>query len=760
MFQPIEFAEKFINQTNESIFLTGKAGTGKTTFLRAIVQSTFKKTVIVAPTGIAALNAGGVTIHSFFQLPFSGFIPEFGDAMLIEGTTKFETKKTLLRHFRLNSKRKKLMRSIDLLIIDEVSMLRADLLDAIDWTLRNVRGNNDPFGGVQVLFIGDLFQLPPVIKNEEWATLNRYYAGVHFFNAHVIQERPPLYIELTTIFRQQNATFIEILNNLRNNHLTETDIAVLNEHVNPNFSPKPDEGYITLTTHNYKADEMNSAELKKIQGKSHIFKAEIQGDFPKHIYPLDTDLELKIGTQIMFIKNDLSAEKRFYNGKMAIITEIDVDEISVECIEDNLSLKLDKYEWENIQFETDENTGEIDEKVIGTFVQYPVKLAWAITVHKSQGLTFEKAILDVSQVFAAGQAYVALSRLRSLDGLILLNPMRLNGLKTDKQIVQYASQIELMDRLPNQLEGATNRYLHTLLQSTFDWVVIASKWSSHLTTYKEQSSKTEKAKNHSWMTHQTQQLQQTLEPARKFRLQLQNLFAQQRPDSKQIIVRLDAAFSYFFPILDSIYYSLLKKIAELNRIKKTKSYVDELMELEEDLLSMILDLQKSILVSRKIILGESIKKQDVLNSEISNYKQSRINKLKLESSVSADIFQEKTNLDTSVFETKKSRKKVSETKEKKPSTYEQTLELIESGKSIQEIASLRQFTVTTIYNHIEKLIIQEKLVLESFVSAEKIDYMKKTIQLDKKLSLGELKEQVGDAVSWEELKLFRASYGA
>jgi len=431
---------QFINQTQRSVFLTGKAGTGKTTLLRQIIQTTHKNTVVVAPTGIAALNAGGVTIHSMFQLPFSGFIPEYIPSSSISDYQKFETKNTLVKHLRMSGQKKSVMLNMELLIIDEVSMLRADLLDAIDFTLRKIRRKDFPFGGVQVLFIGDLLQLPPVVKNEEWRVLRNYYRGIFFFNAKVIQESPPLYIELTKIFRQSDERFISVLNNLRNNMISSQDMMILNDFVNPKFDIKSNKGYITLTTHNAKADEINAASLDEIKEKCFRFKPEIVGDFPEKIYPVEEILQLKVGAQIMFIKNDLSPEKNYFNGKMGFVKSLSECEIIIHFPEENKIIEVEKYEWKNIRYSVNENTKEIDEEVLGSFVHFPIKLAWAITVHKSQGLTFEKAVLDVSQVFLPGQAYVALSRLRSLDGLILLKPIQMNGISNDQEVMQYAEK--------------------------------------------------------------------------------------------------------------------------------------------------------------------------------------------------------------------------------------------------------------------------------------------------------------------------------
>ncbi|MBP7182924.1 MAG: AAA family ATPase, partial [Flavobacterium sp.] len=392
---------RFINQTHRSVFLTGKAGTGKTTLLREIIQTTHKNTVVVAPTGIAALNAGGVTIHSMFQLPFGGFIPDNSSPQFSENT-KFETKATLRRHFKMSGLKKSVIRNMELLIIDEVSMLRADLLDAMDYMMQTIRKKNIAFGGVQVLYIGDLLQLPPVIRDEEWRTLKTYYKGKFFFHSHVVQQNPPLYIELSKIFRQTDDTFISVLNNLRNNEISQQDIQTLNQYVKPDFDLKTNKGFITLTTHNNKADTMNAQALEDLDGKLATYKPEITGDFPEKIFPVEEQLQLKVGAQIMFVKNDLSFDKHYFNGKMGVIKSLSSQEILVHFPEENKTIEVEKYEWQNIRYKVDETTKEIEEEVLGSFVHYPIKLAWAITVHKSQGLTFDKAALDVSQVFLPG----------------------------------------------------------------------------------------------------------------------------------------------------------------------------------------------------------------------------------------------------------------------------------------------------------------------------------------------------------------------
>lgn len=418
---PAEIAAKFVNYTSKHVFLTGKAGTGKTTFLRKLIKLTHKKALIVAPTGIAAINASGVTIHSLFQLPFGSFFPDAAGGLINENINfNFNTPKTLVKHLNMQGNKRRMLQELELLVIDEVSMLRADMLDAIDFALRYVRRNrNLPFGGVQLLFIGDLHQLPPVVKNDEWRIMAKFYKSIYFFDALALQDNPPVYIELDKIYRQDDSVFIDLLNNLRNNKITTEDTALLRQHFKQDFKPAADENYITLTTHNNKADSINRERLAQLKSKSYFFEAKIQGEFNEYAYPNDKSLELKVGAQVMFIKNDMTAEKRYYNGKIGVVHHIEKDIIEIELPEDRTVIEISRYTWENVKYKLDEASNEIKENVAGSFIQYPIKLAWAITVHKSQGLTFDKAIIDVGDAFAPGQAYVALSRLRSLKGLVL-----------------------------------------------------------------------------------------------------------------------------------------------------------------------------------------------------------------------------------------------------------------------------------------------------------------------------------------------------
>lgn len=749
-----EFTQQFINQTNRSVFLTGKAGTGKTTLLQKIVRSTHKQTVIVAPTGIAALNAGGVTIHSFFQLPFGGFIPDFSSEAQFTSYVKLENKSSLMRHFKMNESRRAIMRNLELLIVDEVSMLRADILDAMDWTLRNVRKINQPFGGVQVLFVGDLLQLPPVMKPQEWQFLQNYYQGVFFFHALVIKEAPPVYMELDKVYRQADQTFLRILNNLRNNAISEKDVETLNSHVQPDFKAIEHDDYITLTTHNADADKINREALETLQEEKRIYQAEVTGNFPEHMYPIEATMELKVGAQVMFIKNDLSPEKEFYNGKMGKVVGLEKEEIKVFFQQERKTISVDKYEWNNIQYTLNKATGEVEEEVLGTFVHYPLKLAWAITVHKSQGLTFEKAVIDVSKVFVPGQSYVALSRLRSLEGLVLLNPIQTQGLSVDAGVAKFTKENDATaSDLEKSLEMATLDYLKTILLRAFDWVELMNTWQAHEKSYTHAGSKSLKGKNHSWVAQQVQKMSGTMEPARKFRNQLLRLFQEEKVDLEHLYDRVEKAYTYFFKILDSVLYSNLKKMAELQQMRNTKQYNEELEELDHLMTEQLLMIKKARKLMELVANGVEFDKDKILSTDLLNYKVTKIEMVKNEMRVSNSSF----DFDSDFIQIKTKQTKKKEKAKKKVSTYEVTLDLLNQGKSIPEIAKIRQLSIGTISSHCVRLIKNEKLELSDVMETEKINALHALFDEYEGGSLTPIKESAGDIYSWDEIKLFQAS---
>lgn len=743
---------RFINQTRRSVFLTGKAGTGKTTLLKEIIRSTYKNTVVVAPTGIAALNAGGVTIHSMFQLPLAGFIPASNVSPQFSLNVKFETRDSLRRHFKMSAVRKAVIRNMELLIIDEVSMLRADLLDAIDFMMQTIRKNSRPFGGVQTLFIGDLLQLPPVVKNEEWETLRHYYKGPFFFHSHVIQRDPPLYIELSKIYRQSDSTFISLLNNLRNNSVSREDVELLNTFVNPEFDLKANKGYITLTTHNAMADQINSQALKDLDATEHSFSAEIVGDFPEKIFPLDETLHLKVGAQIMFVKNDLSVDKNYFNGKTGFITSLSEGEVLVYFPDEQKTIEVERYEWQNIKYYVDDNTKEIREEILGTFVHYPIKLAWAITVHKSQGLTFDKAALDVSRVFAPGQAYVALSRLRSLNGLVLLSPIQMNGISNDADVMEYAESRADVDVLENSLKKETQVYLRDYLSDCFDWKTLAQEWRSHKFSYQQDSDRSIKSKNHAWAKTQAATIEALLDPSRKFAAQLNHLFSGDTIDAGYISDRVGAAQNYFLPTLEKMLYDVLWKLEEVARAKKAKAFYGELLELEELQTSTILKILKAKLLMDLVACGKEVCKENLQSDMILRYRASVLAR------VQADFERENAViLDDPDFVNQIAKKRKSKTKEPKKSTVQETYELWIQRNTVKEIAGLRKLTTQTIYGHMAKLLEAEAIRLPDLLPEDRIEELKAAFKGHADESLTALKEKHGDKFTWDELRLYKAS---
>ncbi len=458
MNEQFDLAFNFLQNTGTHLFLTGKAGTGKTTFLKRLKEVSPKRMIVVAPTGVAAINAGGVTIHSFFQLPFGPYIPSVGAAgnQSNNYSNKFSRDKI------------NIIRSLDLLVIDEVSMVRADLLDAISDVLCRYKDRTKPFGGVQLLLIGDLQQLAPVAKDEDWNLLKDHYASTFFFDSKALSESTYFSIELTHVYRQSDSVFINLLNNIRENCFDDETLQQLNRRYIPDFNPDDKQGYITLTTHNYQAQQINNRKLAELPGKSYRFTAEINNDFPEYSYPTDDNLELKCGAQVMFVKNDSSGDHRYYNGKIGKIVFINPNKITVVG-EDGNEIQVEKETWSNIKYTINQETKEITETIAGTFSQYPLKTAWAITIHKSQGLTFEHAIIDASAAFSHGQVYVALSRCKTLEGLVLSSPITRNAMIKDLRIQEFSSSVAEKQPGKEQLEKAQQHYFEELVTELFNF---------------------------------------------------------------------------------------------------------------------------------------------------------------------------------------------------------------------------------------------------------------------------------------------------
>lgn len=452
----LQLAWQFIENTGTHLFLTGKAGTGKTTFLRRLKENTPKRMVVLAPTGIAAINAGGVTIHSFFQLSFAPFVPE----------TTFNSSQM---HYRFSKEKRKIIRSMDLLVIDEISMVRADLLDAVDAALRRYRNRDKPFGGVQLLMIGDLQQLAPVVKDNEWALLKNHYETPYFFASHALRETVYMTIELKKVYRQSDTFFLSLLNKIRENKADDEVLNELNRRYQPGFHPRKEEGYIRLTTHNYQAQQVNDRELASLPGRVYSFRAEVEGNFPEYSYPADEVLAIKEGAQIMFLKNDVSSEKRYYNGMIGEVVTVNDAGMFVRGKDSDHEFQLLPEEWGNYKYVLNEETKEITEEIEGVFRQYPIRLAWAITIHKSQGLTFERAIIDARNSFAHGQTYVALSRCKTLEGMVLETPLRREAIISDSTVDNFTKDVERNTPGEQQLNDMQKAYFFDLLSDLFNF---------------------------------------------------------------------------------------------------------------------------------------------------------------------------------------------------------------------------------------------------------------------------------------------------
>ena len=450
-----ELAERYVTCTGKSVFLTGKAGTGKTTFLKHITRTTSKRFVVLAPTGVAAINAGGSTIHSFFQLPLCPYLPDVKELI-----TEYQTPE---RYRSLRKERVNIIRTLDLLIIDEISMVRADLIDAVDMTLRRYRRNDKPFGGVQLLMIGDAQQLSPVVKENERPYMSQVYPSPYFFHAKALQKMDYVTIELQKVYRQKDREFLDILNAVRENRITSEILRKLNTRVH---AYDEEDEPIRLTSHNAKADSVNLMKLDLLPGEPYSFEAETEGEFPENSYPADFVLTLKVGAQVMFIRNDPEGE--YYNGKIGKVESIDSRGLIQVTDEDSGLINVTPVEWENIQYVLDEESGEIVPSVLGKFRQFPLRVAWAITIHKSQGLTFDRVTIDAGAAFAFGQVYVALSRCRTLEGISLDTPISYSAICSDMHVSDFNARIPEIQSVESALENEERTYLFDTLRNIFD----------------------------------------------------------------------------------------------------------------------------------------------------------------------------------------------------------------------------------------------------------------------------------------------------
>lgn len=802
-----EFANQFVKHTNQNIFLTGKAGTGKTTFLHHLKEHTSKQMAVVAPTGVAAINAGGTTIHSFFQLPFTPFIPT------VEG------KKDLISKLKMQHHRRKVIRELELLVIDEISMVRADVLDAMDTVLRSIRyRNNEPFGGVQMIFIGDMYQLSPVAQNDEWQILSKYYQGIYFFHSHVIQQQDPVYIEFDKIFRQSDMSFINLLNEVRNNSLTPEGLAMLQSRFNPAFVPPKDDTYIILTTHNYKADKINAEELESIKTKSRIFPAQIKGDFPEKSYPMEENLELKQGAKVMFVKNDTENPRRYYNGKIGKIISFDEDSITVKCPGDDFEIEVHPVMWENLRYTTNPSTLQVEEEMLGTFTQFPLRLAWAITIHKSQGLTFEKAVIDAGAAFASGQVYVALSRCRSLEGIVLLSTINQYSIQNDEQIVRFSAQTKSVEQLSKQLDFSKRNYHDTLLLSIFDFKPMAGAAKRWFNSTKEVESSFDK-ETLPFVQNINEQIAELLKIATRFQSQLNQICKSLTPDVDLLQSRLKASAAYFTEKLANLTESLKASPAATDNRQNSKDYDESLVDIftqAEQKKHLINGIQDDFSIDKYFELKNSFvmplfsmtsytkskNKQkissrhhqlmyelfqlrnelsDSLNmpifliagtktiTEMADYLPQNEKEIllingfgKVKYDKFGEIFLDKirsycrtNNLSSEMnklfsekdFEKRSKRKEKKENKPKKE-TITITLEYYLDGKSIAEIADIRDLTEGTITGHISKLVGMGILRIDRFISATKRETVNKI--LDKGNFTGSIYDVLSEVLNQQE----------
>lgn len=565
-----ETAERYVKATGRSVFLTGKAGTGKTTFLKYITRTTAKRYVVLAPTGVAAINAGGSTIHSFFQLPLCPYLPDVKELV-----TEYQMPE---RYRSLRKERARIIRTLDLLIIDEISMVRADLLDAVDMTLRRYRRSEKPFGGVQLLMIGDAQQLSPVVKESERYYMEKVYPSPYFFHSKALSRLSYVTIELQKVYRQRDPDFVDILNAVRDNRLTLPLLEKLNARVGARISSDDDGAEpIRLTTHNAQADEVNMRKMDELPDAPLQFVAEIEGEFPENSYPAEEVLTLKSGAQVMFLRND--SEGQYYNGKLGRVEDVMEGMVTVSD-EDGMLINVVPVEWENSQYSLDDNTGEIRQSVVGVFRQLPLRVAWAITIHKSQGLTFDKVIIDAASAFAFGQVYVALSRCRSLGGISLCTPLSTTAIYSDQHVSEFNALIPPPESVRSALEAEELHFVFDQLRDLFcfEQVMKASGWLLKL--WREKIEELYPAEYQRLMDAR-RKLDDVSKVAETFKLQLHKIESRKPLDYEYLNERLAKASAYFLPVVEEarevfIDASLLE-IDNKETRKKVKEASDELL---------------------------------------------------------------------------------------------------------------------------------------------------------------------------------------
>ena len=787
----LELAINFIEKTDRNLFITGKAGTGKTTFLHKIKSESLKRMVIVAPTGVAAINAKGVTIHSFFQMPFGPILPN-----QISNTNQQR---------KFSKTKIDIIKSLDLVIIDEISMVRADLLDGIDQVLRRYKDRNKVFGGVQILMIGDLQQLAPVVNSNEWSLLKQHYETMYFFSSKSFQESNAVSIELKHIYRQENEEFIPILNEIRNDKLSNRSAAILNKKYNPSFEPKSNEGFITLTTHNNRANLINDSQLNKIDKRSYFFKAIISGKFSENSYPNSEKLELKVGAQVMFIKNDSSPEKRYFNGKIGTVTYLDRDTVTVKCPNDEFDIETGLETWENISYSIDEESKEIKEETAGSFSQIPLRLAWAITIHKSQGLTFEKAIIDAEASFAHGQTYVALSRCTSLEGVVLKTKITSNAIINDSTVDVFTKNIE--ENIPDEtiLNESEKSYQLNLMNEVFEYQKFLYPTTRLIDVfYKNQTSLQGTIIDHLQLVKDNG-IVSLMKVANGFKNQLEQLSksAVLAENSSEIQDRFQKAIQYFTNQTEEFIKKPLDTITFSSDNKAVKKDFEKQFENLQDLLSIKLFILKKLTNGFQVQNYLKIRSDAVLqNVETPKKKRPQSKRdpilalklrelrddiAKAENIPHFQIFTQETLYEICdvLPRTEKQLLKVKgmgkirvekygeeileaveeycienginhkneQKKEDKKPTKQISFELFKKGLSVKEISKERSLTVGTIESHLASFIPSGEIDVLELIPLKKYKKMVKAIESVEFKNLTGLKEKVDKSYSFMELRM-------
>ncbi len=801
-----DLAYRFVTETSENIFLTGKAGTGKTTFLKYLKENCSKNIIVAAPTGVAAINAGGVTLHSLFQLPFHPFLPTAA------------SKSELLGKMKFNTRRQEILRKMELLVIDEISMVRCDTMDAVDTILRSVRRKHElPFGGVQLLCIGDLYQLPPVAQRHEWSILQEYYSSEFFFDSYVVKEQMPMLIELNKIYRQKEDSFVYLLNKVRNNQMNADDFEDLHQRYFPSFRPGLEEKYITLTSHNNQADQINARELHKLSAASVTYHAIIEEDFPENMYPAEGELILKVGAQVMFLKND-TVEKKYFNGKIGVIKSLTQEEIIVES--DDFEINVAKETWENSRYTLNRSDGKLEQEVLGTFTQFPLRLAWAITIHKSQGLTFEKVMIDAGAAFSSGQVYVALSRCTNLDGIVLLSKIPAAAIYSNANVITGQKTLTPKGSLAERFEGARQIFTQQLLEDIFSFNEINSLvnvLAFQLNEHKEKLN-SDAAK---WINEFKSLFTAERNIGLKFLSQTGALMKEEPMIEKNVTLqkRINDAANYFSPkflafqaevqnhplitehretsnIIDEYLNQLLMALHlqnyylsyckepfsvttflthkikyELPRLKvssyasgKKQSYTDvsnkELFDslkrwrdriVEESDLPIYLVANQNAL--KEIATYLPFTKKELM--QLSGFGKAKAEKY---GDDILDLVQNycrrndvKSNMAAKEANPKRERKEKSS--DEKTPTNILSFNLFKEGKSVVEIAKERNMTTGTIEGHLSSFIASKQINMDDLVSVEKQGLIKEAAKIHGKESFKTLKENLPEHISYGELRM-------